>query len=114
MARNVRSARWLIEAIEQRRTTLARVVQSIIRFQRPFFDQGPEHLQPLKMQQVADDVKLHVGTISRAVDDKYMQTAESLKARLPYMTIRVFPDASHNIHIQYPDEIARAVQEILL
>lgn len=74
VARNVRSARWLMESIEQRRSTLSRVVQSIVRFQRPFLDNGPENIQPLKMQQVADDVHLHVGTISRAVDEKYAET----------------------------------------
>lgn len=74
VARNIRSARWLMDAIEQRRDTLRRVVESIVRFQRPFFDDGPEHIQPLKMQDVADDVKLHVGTISRAVSDKYAET----------------------------------------
>jgi len=74
VARNVRSARWLMDAIEQRRDTLQRVTESIVRFQRPFFDDGPDHVQPLKMQQVADDVGLHVGTISRAVADKYADT----------------------------------------
>ncbi len=74
VARNVRSARWLMDAIEQRRDTLQRVTESIVRFQRPFFDEGPDHVQPLKMQQVADDVGLHVGTISRAVADKYADT----------------------------------------
>jgi len=74
VTRNVRSARWLIEAIEQRKSTLLRVVVSIVKFQRPFLDFGPEHLQPLKMQQVASDVSLHVGTISRAVGDKYADT----------------------------------------
>jgi len=74
VTRNIRSARWLMDAIEQRRDTLQRVVESIVRFQRPFFDEGPDHVQPLKMQQVADDVHLHVGTISRAVADKYAET----------------------------------------
>jgi len=73
--RNIRSARWLMDAIEQRRDTLRRVVESIVRLQRPFFDEGPDHIQPLKMQQVADDVGLHVGTISRAVADKYADTS---------------------------------------
>ncbi len=74
VAKNVRSARWLMDAIQQRRDTLRRVTESIVRHQRPFFDEGPEHIQPLKMQQVADDVGLHVGTISRAVADKYADT----------------------------------------
>ena len=86
VTRNVRSARWLIEAIEQRRSTLSRVVRSIIKFQRPFLDQGPEHLQPLKMQQVADDVGLHVGTISRAVDGKYAETSWGIFALRGFFT----------------------------
>lgn len=86
VARNVRSARWLIEAIEQRRNTLSRVVHAIVKFQRPFLDQGPSQLQPLKMQQVADDVKLHVGTISRAVDDKYAETSWGIFALRSFFT----------------------------
>ncbi len=86
LARNIRSARWLIDAIEQRRSTLQRVVQSIVKFQRPFLDLGPDHLEPLKMQQVADDVKLHVGTISRAVDEKYAQTPHGIFALRNFFT----------------------------
>jgi RNA polymerase sigma-54 factor len=86
VARNIRSARWLIDAIEQRRHTLQRVVLSIVKFQRPFLDLGPDHLEPLKMQQVADDVKLHVGTISRAVDEKYAQTSHGIFALRNFFT----------------------------
>ena len=86
VARNVRSARWLIEAIEQRRTTLARVVGSIVKFQRPFLDHGSDRLQPLKMQQVAEDVGLHVGTISRAVDSKYAETSWGIFALRGFFT----------------------------
>jgi RNA polymerase sigma-54 factor len=71
---NIRSAQWLMEAIEQRRDTLRRVTEAILKFQKPFFEDGPEHLQPLKMQEVADVVNLHVATISRAVSDKYADT----------------------------------------
>jgi len=80
VVRNVRSARWLMDAIQQRRDTLLRVTESIVRFQRPFFDDGPDHLQPLRMQQVADDVGLHVSTISRAVADKYADTPWGIRA----------------------------------
>jgi RNA polymerase sigma-54 factor len=86
VARNIRSARWLMDAIEQRRDTLRRVVESIIKFQRPFFDDGPEHLRPLKMQEVADDVHLHVGTISRAVSDKYAETPWGIWPLRDYFT----------------------------
>ena len=74
VAKNIRSARWLMDAIEQRRDTLQRVVESIVKFQRLFFDEGPQQIRPLKMQEVADDVGPHVATISRAVADKYADT----------------------------------------
>jgi RNA polymerase sigma-54 factor len=75
LRRNLRSARWIVDAILQRRNTLERVVRAIIKFQREFFDRGPEGIQSLKMQRVADEVGLHVGTISRAVNDKYADTS---------------------------------------
>ena len=86
VANNIRSARWLMDAIEQRRDTLRRVVESILKFQRPFFDEGPEHLRPMKMQQVADDVHRHVGTISRAVADKYADTPWGIWALRDFFT----------------------------
>ena len=69
-----RSAQWLIEAIEQRRSTLIKVTRAIINHQRAFLDKGPEHIQPLKMEDIAKLVGVHVTTISRAVDDKWVET----------------------------------------
>src|SRR5262249_49529119 len=64
----------LMESIEQRRSTLEKVTRAIVQHQRSFLDRGPEHIQPLKMQQIADQVGVHVTTVSRAVDDKGVQT----------------------------------------
>ncbi|MEM8679765.1 MAG: RNA polymerase factor sigma-54 [Planctomycetota bacterium] len=72
--RKVNAAQWLIESIEQRRSTLTRVAQAIVDHQTRFIEEGPEAIEPLKMQQIADEVKVHVTTVSRAVDDKYIQT----------------------------------------
>lgn len=76
--RKIESANWLIEAIEQRRNTVRKVAQAIIDYQKRFLDLGPEHLEPLKMQQIADVVGVHVTTISRAVDDKWIQTPRGI------------------------------------
>jgi RNA polymerase sigma-54 factor len=73
-----RSAHWLIDAIEQRRNTLIKVTREIIKHQRAFLDQGPEHIQPLKMEQIAEKVGVHVTTVSRAVDDKWIQTPRGI------------------------------------
>jgi RNA polymerase sigma-54 factor len=74
LKRKIQAAQWLQESIEQRRSTLEKVTRAIIQHQRAFLDKGPEHIQPLKMQQIADQVGVHVTTVSRAVDDKWVQT----------------------------------------
>ncbi len=76
--RKINSAQWLIESIEQRRNTLSRVSQAIVDHQRQFLDKGPEAIEPLKMQQIADKVGVHVTTVSRAVDDKWIQTPRGI------------------------------------
>jgi RNA polymerase sigma-54 factor len=76
--KKIQSARWLIESIEQRRNTLLRVARAIIEHQKDFLDKGPEFIEPLKMQQIADRVGVHVTTVSRAVDDKWVQTPRGI------------------------------------
>jgi len=72
------SAQWLIESIEQRRNTVTKVAQAIIDHQAAFLEKGPEAIEPLKMQQIADKVGVHVTTVSRAVDDKWIQTPRGI------------------------------------
>ncbi|HBV63583.1 MAG TPA: RNA polymerase sigma-54 factor [Rhodopirellula sp.] len=74
----INSAQWLIDSIEQRRSTLTKVAQAIVEHQRRFLDEGPEAIEPLKMQQIADKVGVHVTTVSRAVDDKWIQTPRGI------------------------------------
>jgi RNA polymerase sigma-54 factor len=78
--KKIQSARWLIESIEQRRNTLLKVARAIIEHQKEFLDKGPEYIEPLKMQQIADRVHVHVTTVSRAVDDKWVQTPRGIFA----------------------------------
>ena len=78
--RKINAAQWLMESIEQRRSTLTRVSQAIIDHQIRFLEEGPEAIEPLKMQQIADKVKVHVTTVSRAVDDKWIQTPRGVFA----------------------------------
>jgi RNA polymerase sigma-54 factor len=76
--RKINSAQWLIEAIEQRRSTLLKTSQAIVDHQTRFLTDGPEAIEPLKMQQIADRIGMHVTTVSRAVDDKWLQTPRGL------------------------------------
>jgi RNA polymerase sigma-54 factor len=78
LKRKIQAAQWLIDSIEQRRNTLEKVTRAIVQHQRSFLDKGPEHIEPLKMQQIADQVGVHVTTVSRAVDDKWVQTPRGI------------------------------------
>ncbi len=70
----LRSAQWLIKSIHQRQRTISRVMDSILLFQRSFFDRGPEFLRPLNLRDVADDIGMHESTVSRVTTNKYAQT----------------------------------------
>lgn len=72
----IERARFLIEAIEQRKDTLRRVAQEIVAHQRDYFEH--DRLRPLKMRDVADILGLHVSTVSRAISEKWMQTPKGI------------------------------------
>lgn len=78
MAQYVGKARTLIEAMEQRKLTLLRVIGEAVRDQRAFFDQGPQALKPLTETEVAERIGVHVATVSRAVSDKYLETPRGI------------------------------------
>jgi RNA polymerase sigma-54 factor len=75
---NMRSAQWIIDAIEQRKNTLLKVAQAVVKYQKDFFDKGQLHLKPLPMSKVADDVGVHLATVSRAVSGKYIQCSQGV------------------------------------
>ena len=74
VSKKLNDARWLINAINQRRVTMLKVAEYMVRAQLPFFESGPAHLRPMVLQDVADAVEMHVSTISRVSNGKYMQT----------------------------------------
>jgi len=83
---NMQSARWLIDAVEQRRETLRKVAQSIVNHQKEFLENGPSFLKPLPMAEVAEEVGVHVATVSRAVAEKYMLTPRGIFALRAFFT----------------------------
>ena len=68
------SARWFINAIHQRRATMLKVMRCIVENQVEFFERGPGFLKPMVLQEVADKVRMHISTISRVSNGKYVQT----------------------------------------
>jgi len=76
--KKLESAKWLVDAIQQRQNTLYRVCEEVFGVQREYLDYGESHLKPLKMQEIADRVGIHVSTVSRAIADKWVQTPRGI------------------------------------
>jgi RNA polymerase sigma-54 factor len=76
--RKMDAGRKLITAIEQRRGTIYRITNEILKHQMDFFEQGIEHLRPLKMQEVADALGIHLSTVSRAISEKWVETPRGI------------------------------------
>ena len=72
------SAHWMIQAIEQRRQTMLKVMNFIVDRQRDFFEKGVEYLKPLTLREVADVINMHESTVSRVTNEKYVQTPRGL------------------------------------
>jgi RNA polymerase sigma-54 factor len=70
----MRSAVWLIKSLDQRQRTIYKVADSIVRQQREFLDKGMEHLRPMVLRDVAEDIGMHESTVSRVVSNKYIHT----------------------------------------
>jgi RNA polymerase sigma-54 factor len=73
-----RSALWLLKSVDQRQKTIIKVANSIIQFQKEFLDHGIEHLRPLVLRDVAEDIGMHESTVSRVVNNKYMHTPQGV------------------------------------
>ena len=74
----LRSAAWLIRSIHQRQKTIYKVMQSILKYQRDFFDKGITHLKPMVLRDVAEDIGMHESTISRVTTNKYAYTPQGI------------------------------------
>ncbi len=74
----MRSAQWLIRSIQQRQRTIIKVTESILKFQREFFEKGITHLKPLILKDVAEDIGMHESTISRVTTAKYVHSPQGI------------------------------------
>jgi RNA polymerase sigma-54 factor len=74
----MRAAQWLLKSLDQRKRTIVRVAESIVKKQCDFFDYGVAHLKPLVLRDVAEDIGMHESTVSRVVSNKWMATPRGL------------------------------------
>jgi RNA polymerase sigma-54 factor len=93
LTERVRAASWLIKSIQQRQQTIYKVTESIVKFQRHFFEHGVSHLKPLVLKDVADDIGMHESTVSRVTTEKYVHTPQGLFELKFFFTSGIKTDA---------------------
>lgn len=89
---NKRNAEWFIKSIEQRQRTIYRVMESLLKFQRDFFEDGPGAMRPLILRDVAEDIGMHESTVSRVTSNKYVHCPQGIY-ELKYFFSTAVPNA---------------------
>ncbi len=107
---NLTNAHWLIDALNQRRQTLLRVLNVVLTAQRDFFDYGPASLKPLPMTQVAEQLGIHVATVSRAVAGKHIQTPRGVLPLRKFFTGGTQTESGEDVSW---DAVKEALREIV-
>jgi RNA polymerase sigma-54 factor len=105
------SAKWLIQTIEQRRKTMIKVMNCIIREQREFFDKGIAFLRPLTLQQVARQIDMHESTVSRVCNGKYVQTPRGVFELKFFFSSGLETDQGEDISAKSVKDIIRQLIE---
>ncbi len=108
----MRSAVWLIKSLDQRQRTIYKVADSIVRHQRTFLDNGIEHLRPLVLRDVANDIGMHESTVSRVVSNKYIHTPRGLFPMKYFFHSGIDSSTGDDVSsLSIKNKIARIVQE---
>jgi RNA polymerase sigma-54 factor len=105
----LRSAKWLVKSIYQRQQTIYKVANSIIKFQRAFFDHGIGSLRPLVLKDVAEDIGMHESTISRATANKYAHTPQGIFELKFFFTSGVKAGSGEDVSAETVKEKIRAM-----
>src|SRR5690606_34194008 len=80
LAQHLQEARWLVRNLEQRFLTIQRVAEAVVARQRNFFEYGDLAMRPLTLREIADELRLHESTVSRATSHKFMATPRGVIA----------------------------------
>jgi RNA polymerase sigma-54 factor len=108
----MRSAIWLIKSLDQRQRTIYKVADSIVRHQRAFLDNGIEHLRPLVLRDVANDIGMHESTVSRVVSNKYIHTPRGIFPMKYFFHSGIDSSTGDDVSsLSIKNKIARIVQD---
>jgi RNA polymerase sigma-54 factor len=111
LRRKIEAAKWFIEAVHQRQNTIERVATEIVRRQEGFLRHGVQHLKPMKMQDIADAVHVHISTVSRAASGKYIQTPQGIFDMKRFFSSGTMSDAGDMISQQAIKDTVKQIVE---
>jgi RNA polymerase sigma-54 factor len=111
LRRKIDAAKWFIEALHQRQSTIERVANEVVRRQEGFLRHGVQHLKPMKMQDIADAVGVHISTISRATSGKYIQTPQGIFDMKRFFSSGTMSDAGDMVSQQAIKDTLRQIVE---
>ena len=97
LRRKIDAAKWFIEAVHQRQSTIQRIASEIVTRQQDFLRNGVRELRPMKMQDVADAVGVHISTVSRAISGKYIQTPQGIMAMKRFFSGGTITDSGEHV-----------------
>jgi RNA polymerase sigma-54 factor len=95
--KKLESARWFLNAIQQRRDTMLRVMRSIVMLQEDFFRYGKDYIKPLILREVAEDIEMDISTISRVTNRKYVQTEWGVYELKYFFSERLATDSGEEV-----------------
>ncbi|MBT8337468.1 MAG: RNA polymerase factor sigma-54 [Gemmatimonadetes bacterium] len=112
IASKLNSANWMIQAIEQRRQTMLKVMSFIVDRQREFFEKGVQYLRPLTLREVAEHIEMHESTVSRVTNEKFVQTPRGVYSLKFFFSSGLQTDSGEDISARgVKDKIKNLVDE---
>jgi RNA polymerase sigma-54 factor len=111
LRRKIDAAKWFIEALHQRQNTIERVATEVVRRQEGFLRHGVQHLKPMKMQDIADAVRVHISTVSRATSGKYIQTPQGVFDMKRFFSSGTMSDAGDMVSQQAIKDTLKGIVE---
>ncbi|OGF96711.1 MAG: RNA polymerase sigma-54 factor [Candidatus Glassbacteria bacterium GWA2_58_10] len=105
------SANWLIQAIEQRKQTMLKVMRYIVDKQHDFLEHGISHLKPLTLREVSEAINMHESTISRVTNDKYCQTPRGVFQLKFFFSVGLASDTGEDVSARgIKDKISKMIE----
>jgi len=113
LEKKFKSALWLMKSIDQRNRTILKVAQSIVTFQTAFLHYGVDHLRPLVLKDVADDISMHPSTVSRVTTNKYLQTPHGIYEMKFFFSSGLNNGLDHRASEAAPTAVRAMIQQMV-